>query len=117
MRLSPALFLKKPSQEPIPFKAILPMQLNNSVSGKGDKTTDVCCVQEMMIMFACFKKNEFNQKLCSKEIDGFQKCYVDNLNSKKEKKEREAKGMLTPGEKKLSHKQLNLLLTRYPTIK
>lgn len=117
MRGSPALLIKKPSTEPVPFQQILPLQLKPGVSGKGDKVSEVCCLQEMSVMFACFKSNEFNQQACSKEIQSFQKCYLNNLESKKTKKERELKGVLTPGEKRLSHKQLNLLLSKFPNIK
>jgi len=28
-------------------------------------------------MLACFKKNDFNQALCAKEISNFQGCYKD----------------------------------------
>jgi hypothetical protein len=29
---------------------------------------DVACLQEMAVMFACFKKHDFNEALCPKEI-------------------------------------------------
>lgn len=67
-------------------------------------------------MFACFKQNDFSQQLCSKEIEKFQKCYTDNLKTKRVKAEREAKGVLIPGDRKLSHKQLNMLLKKFPNI-
>jgi hypothetical protein len=39
--------------------------------------TDVACLHEMSVMFACFKNNDFNEALCSKEISSFQNCYKD----------------------------------------
>ncbi|KDR21265.1 coiled-coil-helix-coiled-coil-helix domain-containing protein 1 [Zootermopsis nevadensis] len=103
-----------PQKEPVPFKEILPLRLKETVSGKGDKTSDVACLHEMSIMFACFKNNEFNQELCSKEISSFQNCYKDFQNKKNIKKRQEQKGILIPGEKNLTHKQLNTLLRRFP---
>ncbi len=89
-------FGRKPCKEPVPFQEILPLKLKDSVSGKGEKTsgnqiwfkkknfyvfyslkkiTDVACLQDMAVMLACFKKHDFNQALCSKEISSFQSCY------------------------------------------
>ncbi|RZC32499.1 CHCH domain containing protein [Asbolus verrucosus] len=118
MRLAAALFASRGNpKEPVPFQAILPLQLKRKVSGKGDKTSDVCCIYEMSVLFACFKSNDFNQAPCAKEMEAFQKCYINHLESVKKKKEREAKGILTPGEKKLSHKQINILLEKFPNFK
>ncbi|CAH1099627.1 unnamed protein product [Psylliodes chrysocephalus] len=115
---SSLLIISRPiPKEPVPFKEMLPLKLRATVSGKGGKSSDVCCIHEMSVMFACFKENEFNQDLCSKEVEKFQMCYKDNLKTSKTKKEREAKGVLTPGEKKLSHKQLNVLLKKFPNVK
>lgn len=118
MRILPALWVARGNpKEPVPFQEILPLKLKGSVSGKGDKTLDVCCIQEMSILFACLKQNEFNEKLCSKEIQSFQNCYTDYMQKKSVKKQKEAKGLLTPGEKKLSHKQVNKLLKSFPNVK
>ncbi|PSN54693.1 hypothetical protein C0J52_01075 [Blattella germanica] len=76
--------------------------------------TDVACLQEMAIMFACFKNNDFNQELCSKEIGTFQKCYKTFLDDKQIRKNEEQKGIITPGDKNLSSKQLNKYLKRFP---
>lgn len=117
MRLSPTLLARNRSQEPVPFQEILPLKLKSKVSGKGDKASDVCCIYEMSVLFACFKNNDFNQAPCKKEIEAFQNCYLDHLEKTKLKKEREARGILTPGEKKLSHKQINVLLSKFPNPK
>ncbi|KAJ8934128.1 hypothetical protein NQ314_013587 [Rhamnusium bicolor] len=117
MRIAAALLARGNPKEPVPFQEILPLKLKPRVSGKGDKTSEVCCIYEMSVMLSCFKDNEFNQSLCSKEIEAFKKCYTNNLETKKAKKEKEAKCMLTPGEKSLSHKQINLLLRKFPNIK
>ncbi|KAF4518544.1 hypothetical protein B566_EDAN004288 [Ephemera danica] len=103
-----------PAREPFPFQELLPLKLKNSVSGKGEKTTDVACLQEMAILFACFKKNDFNQMLCSQEINSFTSCYQQFDERKKAKKALDQKGVLTPGSKNLTHKQINQLFKKYP---
>lgn len=101
---------------PVPFQSILPLKLRTHVSGKGDNRTEVHCIYEMSVMFACFKENEFNQSLCSKEIENFQTCFKQTTAMKNLKKEREAKGILTPGDKKMSSRQLNQLLSAHPNV-
>ncbi|PNF41603.1 hypothetical protein B7P43_G11114 [Cryptotermes secundus] len=76
--------------------------------------TDVACLYEMSILFACFKNNDFNQALCSKEINNFQSCYKNYMSKKNKKKDQEQQGILVPGEKKLTSKQVNVLLRKFP---
>ncbi|XP_018561759.1 coiled-coil-helix-coiled-coil-helix domain-containing protein 1 [Anoplophora glabripennis] len=114
MKIISALLARGNPKEPVPFQEILPLKLKPVVSGKGDKSSDVCCVHEMSIMLSCFKENEFNQSLCSKEIEMFKTCYKNHMDTKRLKKAKEAKGILTPGEKSLSHKQINVLLKQFP---
>lgn len=109
----PARFNQK---EPVPFQELLPLKLKGQVSGKGEKSSDVVCLHEMSVLFACLKKNDFNQSMCSKEIGSFQKCYTTSLSKKQTKKEHESKGILTPGQKNLTHKQVNQLLKRFPDL-
>lgn len=103
--------------EPVPFREILPLKLKPSVSGKGGKISDVCCTYEMSLLFACLKENEFGEGGCAKEIENFQKCYTTHLAEKQKRQEREAKGVLAPGEQRLSPKQVNYLLHKYPNLK
>ena len=117
MRGTAALFKRGNPREPVPFQEILPLKLKQRVSGKGDNTSDVCCIYEMSVLFACFKTHDFHQAPCSKEIDAFQNCYLNHLEKTKLKKEREARGILSPGEKKLSSRQINILLDKFPNFK
>lgn len=114
MKILGALWARGNPKEPVPFQEILPLKLKPTVSGKGDKTSEVCCLHEMSVLFACMKNNDFSQQLCSKEIEAFQRCYKTTLTQKHTKKVKEAKGILTPGEKHLSHKQINKLLKMFP---
>lgn len=120
MRISSTLLKSRHARiiphEPVPFKEILPLKLKAGVSGKGQKTSEACCIYEMSVMFACLKDNDFQQSMCGKEIESFQKCYSNNMKEKAQRKERDLKGVLTPGEKDLTAKQLNMLLQKYPNV-
>ncbi|XP_063844780.1 small ribosomal subunit protein mS37-like isoform X1 [Scylla paramamosain] len=104
---------RRATRVPFPFNGCLPLQLRDSVSGKSEKLQSNPCVQEMFVMFSCFKKNDFDQALCSKEIQTFEACHLNHLTNEKRKKEQERRGVMVPGEKRLAHKQLNHLLGRY----
>nr|CAH7717388.1 unnamed protein product [Callosobruchus chinensis] len=115
MKLLGALFAARGNpKEPVPFQEILPLKLKPVVSGKGGKTSEVCCIYEMSVMFNCFKDNDFSQTLCAKEVEMFKNCYTNHMTTKRLRKEKELKGILNPGEKRMSAKQLNILLKRYP---
>ncbi|XP_067013634.1 small ribosomal subunit protein mS37 [Anabrus simplex] len=117
MRPSSCLLVKqgrRPAREPFEFQELLPLRLKTSVSGKGEKTHSVACLQEMSLLFVCLKKNDFNEAVCGKEAQVFKKCYKDYLDNKFKKEERERKGEMIIGTKNLGHKQINQLLKRFP---
>ncbi|XP_018786800.1 PREDICTED: coiled-coil-helix-coiled-coil-helix domain-containing protein 1 [Bactrocera latifrons] len=120
MRVPTAVFAYKnrdaraPQKEhTVPFQEILPLRLKNRVSGKADSSSDVACLQEMGVLFACLKDNEFVEKYCNKEIHQFQKCYKFYADSKFEAKKTVNQGIITPG-KNLNYKQLNKYMRRFP---
>uniref|UniRef100_A0A2A4K3R7 CHCH domain-containing protein n=1 Tax=Heliothis virescens TaxID=7102 RepID=A0A2A4K3R7_HELVI len=124
MRLNYVLFAgptqkcaRRPQREPVPFQMLLPLELKKSVSGKGDRLKEAACMQEMAVMFACFKKSEFDQVQCLKEVAAFQGCYKEYSERMKVQREQGKKGILVPGEKKLTHRQLNQLLKSFPPKK
>ena len=124
MRLNNLLFTaasnksaRRPQREPIPFQMLLPLRLKKTVSGKGDKTREAVCMQEMAVMFACFKKAEFDQGQCLKEVSAFQTCYKNYSEQASVQREQGKKGILVAGEKKLTHRQLNQLLKSFPPKK
>lgn len=96
------------------FEELLPLKLKNKVSGKGDRTKERVCVHEMSVMFACFKKNEFDQSRCSDEINKFQACanknHVDKFKRKKDLRE----GNITVGKDNLTPREINYLLKKHP---
>ncbi|KAG8307090.1 uncharacterized protein LOC124365145 [Homalodisca vitripennis] len=99
----------------VEFQELLPLKLKNSVSGKGERSAENPCVQEMMVLFACLKKSEFHQSPCSKEIDTLNKCYKTHQVTVQKEKELMKMGILTPGAKDLNHRQIGMLLKRFPT--
>ncbi|XP_046970135.1 uncharacterized protein LOC124537351 [Vanessa cardui] len=105
---------RRPQREPIPFQMLLPLRLKKAVSGKGDKLKEAACMQEMAVMFACFKKAEFDQEQCLKEVSAFQSCFKDYNERSKLQRDQGKKGILVPGEKNLTHRQLNQLLKSFP---
>ncbi|CAL4171902.1 unnamed protein product, partial [Meganyctiphanes norvegica] len=102
---------------PFPFQEIVPLACRNTVSGKGDKQKGVACLQEMSILFACMKKNEFRDVQCDPEITAFQNCHKDYLEKESLTKAQSKSGLLVPYERQLTHKQLNQLLKKYPQPK
>lgn len=98
----------------VKFEELLPLKLKNKVSGKGDRSKDRACVHEMSIMFACFKKNEFDQSHCSNEIQKFELCankyFVDKFKRKQDIKD----GNISVGTTNLSPREINYLLKKFP---
>ncbi|XP_055837850.1 uncharacterized protein LOC129906202 [Episyrphus balteatus] len=108
---------RRPQREHmVPFKALLPLSIRNRVSGKSDSSSDVACLQEMAVLFACLKDNEFAEKLCPKEIATFEKCYKVHMDKKFEAKKTDSLGIVAPG-KDLNYKQLNKFMRFYPNPK
>uniref|UniRef100_A0A1B6EW37 CHCH domain-containing protein n=1 Tax=Cuerna arida TaxID=1464854 RepID=A0A1B6EW37_9HEMI len=98
----------------VEFQELLPLKLKNSVSGKGEKSAENPCVQEMMVLFSCLKKNEYNQSPCGNELDALNKCYKTHQVTVQKEKELMKLGILAPGAKNLNHRQIGMLLKRFP---
>ncbi|EDW60052.1 uncharacterized protein LOC115762096 [Drosophila novamexicana] len=117
MRIPGALYAARgrapQNEKEVPFQEILPLRLKNTVSGKADSGSDVACLQEMGVLFACLKDNEFVEKYCNKEINQFQKCYKFYMDRKFEAKKTVNQGIVQPGNN-LNYKQLNKYMRRFP---
>lgn len=98
----------------VPFEEILPLRLRPYITGKGDGSSDVACLFEMSVLFACLKTNDFHQESCSKEISTFQKCYDVHLVAKKAKKEGNTTAEVLPKTERMGYKQVNRILKKYP---
>lgn len=97
------------------FEELLPLKLKNNVSGKGDRSKERACTHEMSIMFACFKKNEFDQSRCSNEINKFQVCANNHYAEKFKRKQDMREGNISVGKDNLSPREINYLLKKYPS--
>lgn len=101
------------NEKKVPFMQMMPLALRDQVSGKGGRTSDVACVQEMTILFACLKNNEFNEAPCTKELSNFNGCYKTFLDEKFEQKQERQKGGVSIG-RDLHSRELNVYLKKFP---
>ncbi|GAU97266.1 hypothetical protein RvY_08592 [Ramazzottius varieornatus] len=115
------LFYKKPLNPtteifPLRFKELLPLKLRNEVTYKAAAGQDAPekCLQEMTGMFECFKKNEFDQVVCAKEILQFKMCSERSREQEAKLDAQNKLGTLIPGSERLTARQANVLLKRYP---
>ena len=83
------------------------------VSGKVDSIEKVPCLHELSILFASFKDNEFDEKVCKKEIDALKTAHLQAEIEKKEDKLRNSGKAVSTG-RKLTSLQLNKYLRRFP---
>lgn len=129
MRQTSALFNKKAmlgwqskkarlpqNEKKVPFDQMLPLALRDRVSGKGGRTSNVACIQEMTVLFACLKNNEFNEVPCAKEISNFNGCYKTYLDVNFEHKQERRKGGVSIG-KDLHSRELNVYMKKFPVSK
>lgn len=96
------------------FEELLPLKLKDKVSGKGDRSKERACVHEMSVMFACLKKNEFEQTHCSDEINKFQACASRNFVDKYKRKQDILQGNISTGKDNLTPREINYLLKKFP---
>jgi hypothetical protein len=83
------------------------------VSGKVDSQKTVPCLHEMSVLFAALKNTEFNENLCSKEIEAVKKAHIEAMNRDREEKLKNSGQLSTTG-KVLNSKQLNKYLRKFP---
>lgn len=119
MRLSNVLYyrdMRRYTKNPLDvrFEELLPLKLKDKVSGKGDRSKERACVHEMSIMFACFKKNEFDQSRCSNEINMFQVCANKHHVDKFKRKQNIREGNISLGKDNLTPREINHLLKKHP---
>lgn len=78
-----------------------------------DSQKQVACLHEMSVLFAALKVHEFNEKICSKEIEAVQKANIEAMNRAREEKMKNAGQIHTVG-RQLTSKQLNNYLKNFP---
>lgn len=82
------------------------------MSGKVDSQVSVACLQEMSVVFAALKDNDFNEKHCAREIQALQKANIEAMNRAREDKLKNSGQISTIG-KDLNSKQLNRYLKKF----
>ena len=70
----------------------------------------------MTLVISCLQQNEYENKLCQKEVKNFNECYNKYLNEKFTGKKAREEGLLVPGERNLTHKQIRKLLKFRPVL-
>ncbi|XP_008560842.1 coiled-coil-helix-coiled-coil-helix domain-containing protein 1 [Microplitis demolitor] len=98
----------------VKFVPQLPLALRNRVTGKNSKQNEKGCLQEVSIVLACLKDNDFENSMCTKEIDDFNNCFKTYTKNKEFAKAEARKGNLVPGAKNLKYMQINKLLSMHP---
>lgn len=64
---------------PLRITRLFPMKLKDVTIESLDrqkKETDVVCLTEMMSLFDCFEKNEFNRKHCENHVKSLENCFT-----------------------------------------
>lgn len=101
----------------VQFRPTLPLKLQDTVSTSNQRMTGSNCIQEMYNMLACMKKSEFEQSDCSKEIQLFKKCnaYKEKTVEFQQTSKKDRKINPQRGEKRMSTRELNNFLRKFPT--
>ncbi|KAL8587807.1 hypothetical protein ACOMHN_021025 [Nucella lapillus] len=121
-RLSPILsastkpFKKFSNYRPLGYnyKIVLPPVLRDYVSNKSDKASSAYCVEEMSVMMACWKRNDFNQQRCSQELSAFHKCVIAAEAAQTAVREAAEQGKTVVSGGQYQSSQVNKMLKRYP---
>lgn len=70
---------------PLRITRLFPMKLKEVTvkTLKEEKhETDVVCITQMMSLFDCFERNEFDRTLCKQHVDDLELCYSSYLKNK-----------------------------------
>ncbi|XP_036403235.1 coiled-coil-helix-coiled-coil-helix domain-containing protein 1 [Megalops cyprinoides] len=88
-----------------------PLALRDEVANRKPSKGEASCIPEMYLLMACWKKNDFSDALCSKEVETFHKC---TQRAQAEMRARLAQEGGQGG--RLHPKQANTLLKRHPNL-
>lgn len=76
---------------PMRITRYIPMKLKDVTDEyleRGTKESDVVCINEMMSLFECFEKHEFQREPCENFVKSLEQCYSTKATKKAESKER-----------------------------
>jgi len=103
----------------VPWKQFTKLELKNEVSSKGEKGTESVCLQELALMYTCLADHDFKDNLCAQQMKTYHECVFSHMKKIDAQKEQLLTGKLVPNTRepqKLNHRQLNVLLRKYPQI-
>ncbi|XP_003742605.1 uncharacterized protein LOC100901350 [Galendromus occidentalis] len=103
-----------PNNKPIKFREVAPMQLRDRVSLKRLRDTERACLAEMMTLFTCLAKKDFETSGCPKEIAALNTCYKDIRDESMAKKQRALQQAPVSSIRELTSHQANALLKKFP---
>lgn len=91
---------------PMRITRLFPMKLKDvTVASLKDskKESDVICIPEMMSLFDCFEKNDFNTSVCQQQAKALEHCYTTHTARKNEVKTKKIQqATLTNNKQKLT---------------
>ncbi|XP_076458096.1 small ribosomal subunit protein mS37-like isoform X2 [Babylonia areolata] len=96
------------------YKIVLPPALRDYVSNKNDNAASAYCVEEMSVMMACWKRNDFNQQKCSQELASFYKCAATAEAGQRAAREAAKQGKSVVSSGRYPSSQVNKMLKRFP---
>lgn len=79
---------------PMRITRLFPMKLKEvTIESLEDKKreSDVVCIQELMSLFDCFEKNEFDRKSCLQQAKALENCYSTSQDMRIEMKKKRLK--------------------------
>ncbi|XP_056616955.1 coiled-coil-helix-coiled-coil-helix domain-containing protein 1 [Triplophysa dalaica] len=103
-----AKLLSRQQGRPV-LRPIKPLALKNEVANRRLRKGEATCVTEMSLVMACWKQNDFNNTVCSKEVTAFYTCVEKTQAQNKASGKQGGQGRLLP-------KEATLLLKRYPNL-
>lgn len=72
---------------PLRITRLFPMKLKDitikDLEEKQTRTSDVVCLTEMMSLFDCFERNEFDRSPCQQHVQALQKCHSGFIDEKR----------------------------------
>lgn len=107
---------RRTPQDPnkVPFRnPSVSLKLRQSIAGRKERVKDDTGLEELALLFASLKANDFNENYCKKEIDNLQRVFLEGKKRRAEEKKLAHSIVVKPG-RDLHHCQLNLYLRKFP---
>lgn len=94
----------------------LGLKLRSFVTGKNNRVKEVTGLEEMGLLFAALRANDFNEKYCQREVENMRKAFDEAKAQRDEIKRIANSGSVKLG-RDLHYLQLNRYLKKFPSPK